>query len=175
MSLKYSTDNERYQALVERDEKAVGHFFYLVKTTKIYCRPTCSARLAKKINILYVTSSAEAQAKGFRPCKRCQPHLVELWNPVADMVKKACASIWCQASQKIPLDIETLLDELGYSKWHFYRTFKNYTGTTPKRFYVTCFYDIENPMNLGPSIPEITTKKGLLRRKHQQQAQQLLI
>lgn len=167
MSNLYSTEKERYQALVDRDERAVGHFVYLVKTTKIYCRPTCSARLANRNNIRYASCSTEAEAMGFRPCKRCHPHLAELWNPMAEMVKKACVSIWCQASQRQPLDINSLLNEVEYSKWHFYRTFKNYTGTTPKRFYTTCFRDPGNPLNLGPPVPAITTKKGIQRRKAQ--------
>ncbi len=55
-----------------------GAFMYAVRTTKIFCRPVCKARLARRANVVFYSSALEAQKAGFRPCKRCKPVSVRL-------------------------------------------------------------------------------------------------
>ena len=66
----------RWAAVVARDPKADGEFVYAVKTTGVYCRPSCPSRLAKRENVEFHASRAEAERAGFRPCKRCRPDRV---------------------------------------------------------------------------------------------------
>ena len=63
----------RWSAVVTRDATADGTFFYSVRTTGVYCRPSCKARLARPENVAFHASTKEAEAAGFRPCKRCRP------------------------------------------------------------------------------------------------------
>src|SRR5437868_13715421 len=63
----------RWAAVVARDPTADGAFFYSVRTTGVYCRPSCKARLAQPENVDFHASTREAEAAGFRPCERCRP------------------------------------------------------------------------------------------------------
>jgi AraC family transcriptional regulator of adaptative response/methylated-DNA-[protein]-cysteine methyltransferase len=67
--------DERWGAVVERDSKADGSFYYSVKTTGVYCRPSCAARLARPENVAFHATREDAEQAGFRPCKRCKPDL----------------------------------------------------------------------------------------------------
>lgn len=68
-----ATDEERWTALVKRDTNADGTFFYSVRTTGVYCRPSCAARLPRRENVGFHKTCREAEQAGFRPCKRCRP------------------------------------------------------------------------------------------------------
>ena len=65
--------NEMYQAILERDASYEGIFYTCVKTTGIFCRPSCTARKPKQENVEFVGSVKDAMDLGFRPCKVCQP------------------------------------------------------------------------------------------------------
>src|SRR4051812_49957332 len=69
----YPDDESRWQAVVDRDPAADGRFCYSVRTTGVYCRPTCPARLARRENVRFHATCQEAERAGFRPCKRCKP------------------------------------------------------------------------------------------------------
>ena len=63
----------RWQAVAARDCNFDSHFYYAVKTTGVYCRPSCAARLAKPENVSLYLTCDDAERAGFRPCKRCKP------------------------------------------------------------------------------------------------------
>lgn len=66
-------DAARWAALAARDARADGTFVYAVRTTGVYCRPSCAARAARPENVSFHRTCAEAEAAGFRPCRRCRP------------------------------------------------------------------------------------------------------
>ena len=68
-----TVNDPRWTAVVARDHAADGTFFYSVKTTGVYCRPSCAARLARPENVRFHATCADAERAGFRPCKRCKP------------------------------------------------------------------------------------------------------
>lgn len=70
----FANDHDRWAALVERDVNADRKFFYSVATTGVYCKPSCAARLARRENVAYHATCADAERAGFRPCKRCRPN-----------------------------------------------------------------------------------------------------
>lgn len=76
MRTRLDTDDERWAAAQRRDRAADGHFFTCVRTTGVYCRPSCPGRPLRR-NVFYVATPAEAQAAGLRACKRCRPD--ETW------------------------------------------------------------------------------------------------
>ncbi|EHP91913.1 Ada metal-binding domain-containing protein, partial [Methylorubrum extorquens] len=67
-------DAAKWAALKARDAQADGSFVYSVRTTGVYCRPSCPARPARPENVAFHATCAEAEAAGFRPCKRCRPN-----------------------------------------------------------------------------------------------------
>src|SRR5690349_22984788 len=64
----------RWQDVVARNKAADGRFYYSVKTTGVYCRPSCAARQARPENVQYHLTCEDAEKAGFRPCKRCKPN-----------------------------------------------------------------------------------------------------
>lgn len=71
---QFITTDRRWDAIVANNPQADGACFYAVKTTGIYCRPTCKSRMSKPSNVQFFSTIAESEAAGFRPCKRCQPN-----------------------------------------------------------------------------------------------------
>jgi methylphosphotriester-DNA--protein-cysteine methyltransferase len=160
----FENDDERYQALCERNPAAEGRFVYCVVSTKIFCRPTCSSKLAKRRNVIFVNNSAGALKLGYRPCKRCKPDIVKDWNNSRQFILKACKLIYQRSKIDSSLDVELILHNIGVSKWHFFRTFKTYTGLTPRQFFRKCLTVKVDPLILSP-LPLIQTKKNIQLRK----------
>ena len=71
---KPACDDERWDAVCRRDPAAVGAFVYCVRTTGVYCRPSCWGRLPRRENVTFHATCAAAERAGFRPCKRCRPN-----------------------------------------------------------------------------------------------------
>ena len=123
----------RWAAVVARDRSADGRFFYSVRTTGVYCRPSCAARLANPKNVRFYDSAAKAQAAGFRPCKRCKPHQPPLEQQHAALVANACRAI--EMAETVP-SLASLAPASGLSPHHFHRVFKAVTGLTPREYAV---------------------------------------
>ena len=127
----YSSEEERWQAVVARDPRADGSFYYSVYTTGVYCRPSCAARLARRENVRFHASPAEAERAGFRACKRCRPNRAALAEEHAAAIAKACRLI--EEADEIP-SLDALAAAAGMSRFHFHRTFKGVTGLTPRAY-----------------------------------------
>jgi len=121
----------RWQAVLARDPAADGVFFLGVTSTGIYCRPTCPARRPLPENVIMFDSAAEAQAAGFRACKRCKPDLPRVPEPYTEIITRACREI---EQSEIAPDLQSLADAAGMSKYHFHRVFKQVTGLTPRQY-----------------------------------------
>jgi AraC family transcriptional regulator of adaptative response/methylated-DNA-[protein]-cysteine methyltransferase len=127
----YSTDDERWAAVQQRAREADGIFYYSVRSTGVYCRPSCPSRGAKRANVAFHASRAEAEAAGFRPCLRCKPDQPPLAERQALAVAQACRLI-DSALEELALD--ALAEACGMSRFHFHRVFKAHTGITPKAY-----------------------------------------
>lgn len=125
------TDAERWAAVQRRDPAFDGVFYYSVRTTGVFCRPSCAARAALRKNVAFHASRRDAEAAGFRPCLRCRPDLPPLAVRQGAAVVQACALI--DASDGQP-DLATLAAASGMSKFHFHRVFKAHTGITPQAY-----------------------------------------
>jgi AraC family transcriptional regulator of adaptative response/methylated-DNA-[protein]-cysteine methyltransferase len=102
-----------------------------VRTTGIYCRPSCAARAARPDNIAFHATPAEAEAAGFRPCRRCRPDTDSAAERQAALVARACRTI--ETAETLPA-LATLAHQAGLSPSHFHRLFKAATGVTPKAY-----------------------------------------
>lgn len=121
----------RWVAVVARDPEADGQFYYSVKTTGVYCRPSCAARRPKPENVRFYGTRMKAEQAGFRPCRRCRPDQPSLREQHAKMVTSICKLI--EKNDKIPA-LEELARHAGLSKHYFHRVFKAVTGLTPKEY-----------------------------------------
>lgn len=126
-----TTDDDRWAAVVRRDPAADGVFFYSVRSTGVYCRPSCAARLPRRENVRFHPTGAEAEGAGFRPCKRCRPNEAPLATRRASGVAKACRLI--EQADELPA-LDTLAAAAGMSRFHFHRVFKAITGVTPRAY-----------------------------------------
>src|SRR5437763_1591610 len=114
---QFVTDEERWGAIVHRNAAADGSFYYSVRTTGVYCRPSCPARLAKRSNVHFHVTCTAAEKAGFRPCRRCRPNEAPLAERQRAAIEKACNLIQ-QAEQR--LDLARLAAMVGISRFHFH-------------------------------------------------------
>jgi AraC family transcriptional regulator of adaptative response/methylated-DNA-[protein]-cysteine methyltransferase len=126
-----AASDPRWVAVVTRDAKADGTFFYSVKTTGVYCRPSCGARTANPENLRFHPTAAAAEQAGFRPCKRCKPDQPPLAGQHAALVAELCRLI--ENAEQAP-GLEELALHAGMSSYHLHRIFKAVTGLTPKAY-----------------------------------------
>ena len=126
-------DDSRWAAVVARDKALDGKFVYSVATTGVYCRPGCASRRPLRENVRFHASCAQAEAAGFRACKRCTPNAAPRDTRHAAKVTEACRLI---ETAETPPKLEELAAAAGMSPYHFHRVFKAVTGVTPKAYAV---------------------------------------
>jgi AraC family transcriptional regulator of adaptative response/methylated-DNA-[protein]-cysteine methyltransferase len=121
----------RWVSVCARDHGADGTFFYAVKTTGVYCRPSCAARRPRPENVSFYASRDLAERDGFRPCKRCKPDQSPHVAAQAAKIVELCRMI--ERSEHVP-PLEELAAYAGLSGYHLLRTFKAITGVTPHEY-----------------------------------------
>lgn len=121
----------RWAAVVARDRRADGTFYYSVETTGVYCRPSCASRQANPKNVRFHRSTADAERAGFRPCRRCRPDQPSLEQLYAAKIANICRVI--ETAAEAP-GLADLAKRAGLSAYHFHRVFKAVTGVTPKAY-----------------------------------------
>jgi AraC family transcriptional regulator of adaptative response/methylated-DNA-[protein]-cysteine methyltransferase len=129
--LAATEQDPRWQSVVQRDAAADGSFVYAVRTTGIYCRPSCPSRLARRENVSFHATCAAAEAAGYRACLRCSPSAVSPAEQNAAVMVEACRLI--EAAEELP-KLGDLAAVVGMSPFYFHRQFKAVTGLTPKAY-----------------------------------------
>jgi AraC family transcriptional regulator of adaptative response/methylated-DNA-[protein]-cysteine methyltransferase len=122
-------DAIRWEAVIARDKAFDGQFVYAVKTTGVFCRPSCGARLPLRENVGFYATPALAAESGFRPCKRCRPEA-----PEAGHGPRIAAAIGLIERAETPPSLDAVAAAAGLSPHHFHRVFKAATGMTPKAY-----------------------------------------
>lgn len=130
-ALERFDEDSRWLAVVGRDSAADGTFFYSVRTTGVYCRPSCAARTPRHENVAFHETRAEAERAGFRPCKRCEPDRPPKSERQSRLVAELCRLI--ETSEQAP-SLQELAARAGLSAFHTHRVFKRVTGLTPKAY-----------------------------------------
>jgi AraC family transcriptional regulator of adaptative response/methylated-DNA-[protein]-cysteine methyltransferase len=120
-------DEHLWQLVLTRQP---GDFLYAVTTMGVYCRPGCPSPRPLRKNVRFFRNPPEAEAAGFRACKRCDPKGARAGIAQA-VVRDACACI--EASDEIP-SLDALATRAGYSRFHFLRLFRDHTGLTPRAY-----------------------------------------
>ncbi|SDI34989.1 AraC family transcriptional regulator, regulatory protein of adaptative response / methylated-DNA-[protein]-cysteine methyltransferase [Pseudomonas flavescens] len=123
------SEERRWQAVCERDTTQDGHFVFAVRSTGIYCRPSCPARRPRRENVSFHATAAQAEAAGYRPCRRCTPQGSSAAERLDTLVTAACRLL--DEADKAPT-LSELAARIGLSPSHLARAFKARTGMTPK-------------------------------------------
>ncbi|KAJ6013245.1 hypothetical protein N7540_007836 [Penicillium herquei] len=127
----YQTSHSRWLALTHRNPSSHSSFIYGVKSTKIYCRPTCPARLARRANVEFFDDINQAQSAGYRSCKRCQPDNTNFVRERDDLVVKIISLLRMhKADSSMKLKLKDLAQEVGVSPSYMSRVFKKTMGMT---------------------------------------------
>jgi AraC family transcriptional regulator of adaptative response/methylated-DNA-[protein]-cysteine methyltransferase len=121
----------RWAAVVARDKRADGTFFYSVKTTGVYCRPSCASRRPSPVNVGFHPTIADAERAGFRACQRCRPNGTSFEAEQAAMIADVCRAI--ESADEAP-KLAELARIAGLSPFHFHRVFKSAMGVTPREY-----------------------------------------
>ena len=125
-------EEQYWQAVMERDGRANGRFVYAVRSTGIYCNPSCPSRRPRREEVVFFPLPDAAEEAGFRPCKRCRPRESAAADPQVELVQRTC----CYLEQH--LDDMPGLSELGaqvnVSPFHLQRVFKRVVGISPRQY-----------------------------------------
>ena len=154
-TMAFATDRARWESLTLRNPAAHTSFLYGVKTTNIFCRPTCPARLARRANVIFFDTIVDAENAGFRACKRCKPDTSH--SAIADqhskLVTRACRIIEQHQGHIAPKDVAK---QVGLSPRYFHGIFKQATGMTPAGFARYCSQFKSNSHLPSPSTSTST-------------------
>lgn len=119
-----------WKAVVERDARCDGRFYFGVVTTGVYCRPSCPARQPLRKNVRFFATATEAEAAGLRPCLRCRP-----LETGAEVIPALCRFIEQHCDEPLPLDV--LAAQVNLSASHMQKLFRRATGVTPRQYQET--------------------------------------
>ncbi|BAZ11572.1 methylated-DNA--protein-cysteine methyltransferase [Calothrix sp. NIES-4071] len=125
-------ENQYWQAVVEKNQQYDGVFVYGARSTKIYCRPSCCARLPKRENIVFFPNCITAESAGFRACKRCYPNKSCISEPHIELAQQICNFLTAQLNN--PPTLDELAQKFNLSPYHLQRTFKRIVGISPKQY-----------------------------------------
>ena len=128
----------RWKAVTARDASN-NTFVYAVRSTRIYCRPSCPARLARRANVEFFDTPAQAESAGYRACKRCQFDVDVKDDPRSQLVQHACDTIAAAILSSSPSGsrrprLQELAAEANLTPSHFHRVFKKIAGVTPLQY-----------------------------------------
>lgn len=135
-SLAAASAAARWKAVTARDTSN-NTFVYAVRSTRIYCRPSCPARLARRANVKFFDTPAQAESAGYRACKRCQFDFDVKDDPRSRMVQQArdtiAATVLSSSGRRRPR-LQELAAEANLTPSHFHRVFKKIAGVTPRQY-----------------------------------------
>jgi AraC family transcriptional regulator, regulatory protein of adaptative response / methylated-DNA-[protein]-cysteine methyltransferase len=128
-SVNPGSSNQRWSLVLARDTRADGRFVYAVKSTGVFCRPSCPSRRPRQENVEFFDSPAQAQQAGYRPCRRCTP--LER-HPQAQKIEAACRYI--DENLDVTLSLTAISRHVDSSPFHFQRLFKRMLGISPRQY-----------------------------------------
>jgi AraC family transcriptional regulator, regulatory protein of adaptative response / methylated-DNA-[protein]-cysteine methyltransferase len=132
---RFLTEGDRWDAVRSRDKTADGQFVYAVRTTGVFCHPSCPSRPAKRENVTFYGSPGDAASAGYRACKRCRPGETSRDDRHACAIATAISSADARLASGEPApSLDELARAAGMSPFHFHRIFKATMGITPKAY-----------------------------------------
>ena len=154
-----TSEERQWQACLEKDSAFDGRFVLAVRTTGIYCRPSCPARKPKRENVSFFALPHLAQQAGFRACKRCQPDAQTVVDPQLVLVEQVCRHIEAHSHEAITL--QALGDHFHVSAAHLQRVFKEVAGISPQDYTEACrINQLKQALRAGMAISDATYEAG---------------
>ena len=127
-----ATEEARWQAVLSRDQRFDGAFVFAVRSTGIYCRPSCPSRRPRRAQVTFFPLPEAAEGAGFRSCLRCRPREATATLPAVEAVRRACRHIEEHGDE--PLTLRALASLVGMSPYHLQRVFKRIVGVSPREY-----------------------------------------
>jgi AraC family transcriptional regulator, regulatory protein of adaptative response / methylated-DNA-[protein]-cysteine methyltransferase len=132
--LERMTHDQLWHAVSQRAREADGAFVYVVRSTGIYCRPSCPSRRPVRDRVEFFPLPEAAERAGYRACRRCKPRDAASADPAIERVRKACAAIDAALDEGTTPDLSALAEEVGSSPFHLQRSFKRALGISPRGY-----------------------------------------
>ena len=129
-------EEQYWQAVLSRDTTVDGTFVYGVRSTGIYCNPSCPSRRPQRQQVTFFAESAAAEQAGFRACRRCYPDAVSLQQVQVATVQQVCRYIELHPHESLTLNV--LGKQVAMSAFHLQRLFKRVMGITPRQYVEAC-------------------------------------
>lgn len=155
------TINEKlaWRALEERDASQDGAFVYAVRTTGIYCKPSCASRRPRRENVEFFALPDDAERAGYRACKRCEPRSADGESTTARVIARARAFLDANDDRKVPL--AELASHAGMSASHLQREFKRALGVSPAEYQTAARVDrFKSRLRAGDTVSRATYEAG---------------
>jgi len=150
-------NDARWNAVVMRNREHDGTFVFAVRTTGVYCKPSCTTRRALRANVRFFADPGEAEAAGFRACKRCDPRATK--SATSRVIARARA--YLEAHVDEPPALSTLAKAVGMSASHLQRTFKREVGVSPRKYAAALRADrLKTHLRAGATVSRATFDAG---------------
>lgn len=159
-------NREQWAAIKNRDKSYDGVFYYGLKTTKKYCRPSCPKPCYDPRRVVIFASTEEAERSGYRPCSRCHPELPNWTDAKTDLAQSTEAYIQTHYADKFSLS--ALAEAMHVDKAYLARSFKSVKGVTPLEYcnHVRCENAMELLTHPEMSISYIAATVGYVSASH---------
>jgi AraC family transcriptional regulator of adaptative response/methylated-DNA-[protein]-cysteine methyltransferase len=126
------TSDHRWRIVLARDRRFDGAFVYAVRSTRIYCRPSCPSRRPRREHVSFFSAAEAAELAGFRACRRCRPSEAPAPDPGVPLVRTVCRLIDQRPDQ--PASLAALSARTGVTTHHLLRAFRRVLGISPRQY-----------------------------------------
>jgi AraC family transcriptional regulator, regulatory protein of adaptative response / methylated-DNA-[protein]-cysteine methyltransferase len=148
---------DRWAAVLSRDPRFDQQFVYAVRSTGIYCRPSCPSRRPRPEQVTFFGAPGEAEQAGFRACHRCHPD--RDGTATQDVVARVCRYLENHGQRQVSL--EELSRISGYSAFHLQRMFKKVMGISPRQYAAGHrLQDLKSRLREGYNVTAATYEAG---------------
>jgi len=149
------SDTEAWRAVERRDSSYDGRFVYAVRSTGVFCKPSCPSRRALRANVEFFSTTADAEQAGFRACRRCHPKS-DSAHPAIDRALQ-----YLDAHTDRLVALEELASHVGLSASHLQRSFKHIVGRSPKEYQAeTRMRRFKTRLRAGDTVSRATYEAG---------------
>ena len=124
--------SEAWRAVERRDRRSDGAFVYAVRSTGVYCKPSCPSRRPSRANVRFFLTTKDAELAGYRACLRCRPG--DEHSPSSTDAAVERARSYLDRNSERPVPLAELAEHAGVSAWHLQRSFKRLLGVSPKAY-----------------------------------------
>ena len=131
---KVLSDESCWEAVLGRDASRDGAFVYAVRSTGVFCKPSCPSRRPRRENVQFFALPEAAEQSGYRACLRCKPGDVTVRDPQLELIQRACRKIEAATEEADALSLTHLSEAVGLSPYHLQRVFKRIIGISPRQY-----------------------------------------